>query len=80
MPFPVVDGHTFQDNMTALFKALEDQMGRPFSSLVKQPFQDLFRQVQVVVDQLYEDVQDLKQLAHDHGWEIETDDPSQKAS
>ncbi len=80
MPFPPVDGHTFQENAADLIKALEDQMGRPFSPLVKQPFVDLFMQVQVVADQLYDDVQRLKRLASDHGWEIETDDPSQKVS
>jgi len=38
---------------------------------------DLFKAIDATSTQLYADVQRLKVLAKAHGWDIETDDPSQ---
>jgi hypothetical protein len=69
MPFPTVDGRSFMELATPLLE-LVTPSARP----------DLlaaFQAVDAVSTQLYYDVQKLKRLAHEHGWEIETDDPSQ---
>lgn len=72
MPFPTVDGRTFAD----LFADFINRLSLDSDS--RAIMRRLFEQVEVVSTQLYIDVQRLKQLANEHGWDIEEDDPSQE--
>jgi hypothetical protein len=81
MPFPDVHGESFQTAFARLLGALKP-LAMHLAEDQRTELQDaigiLEQQIDAVSTQLYEDVQRLKQLAVQHGWQIEADDPSQR--
>jgi hypothetical protein len=63
MPFPLVDGRTFEQNYTDILRAFalsSDFAPKIGGRTVKQNMTDLFKQVDIVSTQLFDDVQALK--------------------
>lgn len=75
MPFPTVTGVEAATDIETLLEYV-NTAGAP--SAVVGAINRLFNSVDKVPTQLYYDVRRLKELAVEHGWEIERDDPSQE--